>query len=409
LAFQDRGSVPNMPRHPVSPAATPRQPLSSALFVGACAAFASVAAVLFTLPRARAGASAPALANGNPDAADPPSARPAREAARYARFALILVAVLALAAVVWRISGLIVLVFGGIVLAVALRSAAKPLERWLGLAPGWAFTLAVLLIACVLALFGWLIGSQIASEAAQLRQQLPQAWSEARSWLQQSQVGRTVLVGLREAVSSASAARAAGLLATTFGGLADLLLLLVLAIFIGANPALYRRGFLCLVPPRQHDSVAEAIDAAGSGLRKWLMGQGCAMLLVGTITGLGLWLIGIPMALSLGLLAALLNFVPFLGPIAAAIPALLIAFVQGPNAALYTLALYFVIQQLEGNAFQPLIQKWAVSLPPALTLLAVAMFGMLFGIAGVIFATPIMVTLMILVRQLYVKDALGRT
>ena len=404
-----------MPPNPrLEPPADRRSSARTVLAAMGALSIASALAAVVAGPsgrgRARAEAQAASAAALDAAAHGGPPARisPAREAARFARFALVLIGILGLAAILWRISGLIVLAFGGVLLAIALRAAARPIQERMGLSSGWAFATAILLILCALALLVWLIGSQLAAEVSQLRQQLPQSWSDMRSALEQSQLGSAALDAVQGAASGASAAQAAGLLATTFGALADAFLIAVLAIFLGANPSLYRRGFLCLVPRRHDDRVARAIDATGEGLRKWLLGQGLAMLLVGTLTGVGLWIIGVPMPLTLGLLAALLNFVPFLGPIAAAVPAVLVAFSAGTSAVLYTLALYFVVQQLEGNVFQPLIQKWAVSLPPALTILAVAMFGMLFGIVGVIFATPMMVALMILVRHLYVRDTLGR-
>jgi predicted PurR-regulated permease PerM len=130
------------------------------------------------------------------------------------------------------------------------------------------------------------------------------------------------------------------------------------------------------------------------------------MVIVGLITGVGLWLLEIPLALSLGLIAGLLEFVPFVGPILSAIPAILVAFTQDGMAPLYVVLLYLAVQQIEGNALMPLIQRWAVSLPPALGLIGVVVFGLLFGVLGVLFATPLMVVVMVLTQKLYVEAAL---
>jgi predicted PurR-regulated permease PerM len=136
------------------------------------------------------------------------------------------------------------------------------------------------------------------------------------------------------------------------------------------------------------------------------VGQLVAMLSVGLITGIGLWLLDVPLALSLGLIAGILEFIPFIGPILSAIPALLVAFTQDGWTPLYVLLLYLGIQQIEGNVLMPVIQKWAVSLPPALGLLGVVIFGLLFGILGVLFATPLMVVVMVFVQKLYVDTAI---
>jgi predicted PurR-regulated permease PerM len=112
---------------------------------------------------------------------------------------------------------------------------------------------------------------------------------------------------------------------------------------------------------------------------------------------------GVPLAIPLGILSGLLDFVPFVGPLLAAIPGLLIAFSQGPDVALYAALVYFSVQFVEGNLVLPLAQKWAVSLPPALTLLSIVAFGLVFGLMGVLFAMPLTVVTLVLVRRLYVE------
>ena len=143
---------------------------------------------------------------------------------------------------------------------------------------------------------------------------------------------------------------------------------------------------------------------ASQGLNRWLFGQMLSMAAIGTFTALGLHLLDIPLALSVGLIAGLLAFVPFFGPIASGILAVVLAFTQGPQQALYVGILCFGIQQIERFVLMPLIQRWTVSLPPALGLLSVVIFGLLFGVMGVVFATPLMVVLMILIKKLYVEN-----
>ena len=127
------------------------------------------------------------------------------------------------------------------------------------------------------------------------------------------------------------------------------------------------------------------------------------MLCVGAITGIGLWLLGVPLALSLALLAGLLEFIPYVGPIASAVPAILVGFALRPALALEVAALYLLVHLIEGYILVPLIQKKAVALPPALGITAVVMFGVLFGPLGIMLAHPLMVTVMVLIRKLYVE------
>jgi len=127
---------------------------------------------------------------------------------------------------------------------------------------------------------------------------------------------------------------------------------------------------------------------------------------LGTLTGVGLYLIGVPVAFALGILSGVSVFVPYIGPIVAIVPGLLIALSVSPTLALYAAIVYLVAQQLEGNIALPLLQRWTVSMPPAVSLLAIVAFGLLFGVWGVLFATPLAVVTIRIVRMAYVEDVL---
>jgi predicted PurR-regulated permease PerM len=131
-----------------------------------------------------------------------------------------------------------------------------------------------------------------------------------------------------------------------------------------------------------------------------------SMTVVGLLTWIGLTIIGVPSALTLALVAAILEFVPFIGPIVAAVPALLLAFAQSPETAIWVAILFFGIQQFEGNILEPLVQQRAVSIPPAVLLFAIVAGGLLFGIIGILFAGPLTVVSYVLVKRLYVREAL---
>jgi predicted PurR-regulated permease PerM len=150
------------------------------------------------------------------------------------------------------------------------------------------------------------------------------------------------------------------------------------------------------------------LDHCGAALRQWLKGQVLAMVMIGTLSGLGLWLLGVPSAAALGLIAGLAEFVPFVGPIAGAVLALLVASAQGLTTLLWVLILFLAIQQIEGNLVTPLIERQLVSLPMALTLFSIVAMGVVFGPLGVFLATPLTVLLHALVAKLYVEGVLGR-
>ena len=130
------------------------------------------------------------------------------------------------------------------------------------------------------------------------------------------------------------------------------------------------------------------------------------MVAVGFLTWLGLALIGVPSALTLALLAGLLEFVPYVGPIVSAVPAVLLAFAASPEMAFWTALLFFGVQQFEGYVLEPLVQQHAVDLPPALLLFALVAGGLVFGLIGVLFAEPLTVMLFVMVKRLYVREAL---
>jgi predicted PurR-regulated permease PerM len=131
------------------------------------------------------------------------------------------------------------------------------------------------------------------------------------------------------------------------------------------------------------------------------------MAVVGVLTAIGLWVAGVPLAFVLGLIAALLSFVPYIGPLAAVIPAALVALAEDPTKVIYVFALYGAVQLLESYLITPLIQERAVSIPPAVLIAAQVIMGVLAGAAGVLMATPLAVVLIVLVQMLYLEDVLG--
>ncbi len=331
-----------------------------------------------------------------------------RSLAAYTYRVLIAVAIAALAFLLWQLSHVLMIAFGGVLLAAVLRALSDPLDRITPLSSRLSLLIVVIGVVGVLAAMGWLIGGQVARQLEQLAEVLPGAIQGVREWVDRNtlgqlltELGQTGVEGARGAL-----ARVASVASSTFGALANTLLIVFLGLYLAADPQLYRRGLLHLIPTAARDRTGAALDRAGHALKRWLLGQFIAMIGVGVVTWAGLYLLGVPQALSLGLIAGLLEFIPFIGPILAAIPAILVGFAQGGMTPLYIGLLYLGVQQVEGYLLMPLVQKWAVSLPPALTILGVVVFGLLFGPLGVLFATPLMVVVMVLVKTLYVDAAL---
>lgn len=307
------------------------------------------------------------------------------------------------------LADVLILIFGSIVLATALRGLACLLERRLKVPGRFSVPASVLAVMLVLGCLSWFLGDALTEQLSGVRQQLPQAWQQASEWLGRHEIGRQLLAlinDLREAtVSPAKLASAASL---TLGALGSALLMLIVSVYLAADPGLYRRGLVRLVPVPRRDLVDQALLASGDGVSRWLVGQGLSMLFLGAATTLGLLALQAPLALALGLITGLLCFVPFFGAIAAGVISVLLAFTEGPSMALYVALLFLAIQQVEEYLLQPFVQRWAVALPPAMTLISAVIFGVLLGPLGVVFATPLMVVTMILVRKLYIEHLLER-
>jgi predicted PurR-regulated permease PerM len=314
-------------------------------------------------------------------------------------------AAIAIAVAIWLLSDVLVVVFAATLLAVILNGCARLLQRFTGL-PHWAALTAVTLaIIGLLVGLGFLAGPGLAEQATKLREALVAVAGSLQEKLSQSQWGEFALRqvpkslggekdGAAPGVPSGLPGMIAGVLGSAFGLFGTLAVVLIAGIYLAASPHTYVNGALRLVAVRHRHKAKELCEAAGAALWAWSAGQALDMLVVGILSAAGLWLIGVPLALVLGVVAGLMNFVPYIGAIAGAIPAVLIAFSVGPTQGLETIALYVAIQGFEGNVMAPLIQKRAVHMPPGLTILSQTAFGAILGLSGLIFATPLTAALL---------------
>ncbi len=332
-----------------------------------------------------------------------------RELVSLARQVLLVVLVVVLVLAAWRLAQLLLFVFGGVLLAVVLARLAGLLGAYARLPRRWALTIVTTVLAAVVVGSGVLFGQQIAGQFGELLDRLAEGVERLNDVL-----GKAGLGGLRTQIGEAGRMLAGGLVSQVTGAAtllvelaAGTLIILFIGIYLAVNPDLYRRGILLLLPQQRQEQATEALDAMGDALWRWMIGQFITMLVVGVLITAALMLLGVPMALALGLLAGLLEFVPILGPWLAAIPAVLVGLTQGAATALWVALAYIVIQQIESYLLLPLIQRWAVALPPALTIANTTAFALLFGLVGVVFATPLTVAVLVAVRLLYVRDALG--
>lgn len=315
---------------------------------------------------------------------------------------MVMVAVGILLFALARLSDLVLLLFGAILFAVLLHAIADPLARRSGWPPALCLALTIVALLASLVAIGILFGAQVRGQMETLARHLPEAWAAFQVRLRETGLSPDAITWIRSRLVDAGGN---GVLATLMpaitGATASLLLVAAGGIYLAAQPGLYWRGMLSLLPLRIRPTATAAGEAIELELRHWLVGQLVIMVIVGLMTGIGAALIGLPSAVALGIIAGILEFVPYLGPIMTAVPAMLLGLAIDSETALLTLAMLVAVQQVEGYVLTPVVQRQAVSLPPALTLFALVASGMLFGMLGLMLATPLTVVAFVAVRTLY--------
>lgn len=315
------------------------------------------------------------------------------------------------AVVVVRVAAdVLLLTFAGLLFGNALRGAAERLSRWTGhgIAPSLVVCI-VLMLALGTGVVLW-IAPAVGDQAGQLQSQLAAAVTRLHDSLSRTQLGHALAPAasgdyMRQATDwlAKHAAFAGSFLLGVGGAVGAVLFVLFVALYFAFSPGIYRRGVLALVPPAHRARAAQLLDALATTLRRWLWAQLITMAALAVASIVGLALLGIPLALALGLLAGVLLFVPYLGSIAAAIPALLIALTVSPMHVVYVVVLYIGIHLAEGYLLTPLLQRRAVDTPALLVLGSQLIAGALWGVLGFMFATPLVASLLVAIRMLYVE------
>lgn len=312
----------------------------------------------------------------------------------------------------WYAVDVVLLAFLGILAALLLRAPSEWLAEKTGLPVGWALAIVGLVFLVVLGVALFLFGKGVAAESLKLVDRIPEIIETVKERLRESEIGARAL-DLAESSGALAGGdmsfigRGLGLLGSTFGAIANVLIVVFFAVFLAAQPRLYVDGFLVLVPKKRRAHADKVLQEIGRVLRRWLVGQSLLALVVGAVTGIGLAIIGVPFALPLAVLAGIMEFVPYIGPFVAAVPALLVAFAENPQLGMWTLGLFVAIQSLESYVLSPLVQHRAVYLPPAVVLFAQVVMGVMVGGLGVAVATPLAAALLVAVNMLYVEDVLG--
>ena len=309
---------------------------------------------------------------------------------------------------------ILMLAFAAVLIAVFLRGLADLLSERLNISEGIAVLLVSLVLVLILAGGIALLAPSVAEQGRNLREELPRSLQNVSQYLSQFGWGKAIIEHLPSAddiinkINTTSfLSSVGGVFSTTAGMIANFFITILLAIYLAAEPRVYVRGFTRLFPKDKRTRVYQVLAQIGDTLRWWLIGKIGSMIVIGVLTWIGLSIIGVPLALTLGLIAGLLSFIPNFGPILSAIPAILLAFIDSPVTALYVIALFIGVQLIESNLVTPWIERQTVELPPALTIASQLILGVLIGGLGLVLATPILAVVMVLVQMLYVEDVLG--
>lgn len=312
---------------------------------------------------------------------------------------------------VWVSFDVLLLFFAGLLLAIFLRGTSDRLSRVTKLPPGWSLALVTLGIIA-LVVFGVIqLAPGLTAQVQQLLATLPLALAQLQASVAQYDWLENIVAQLPQLSDLLQPGRllsgATGVFSSTLSALITFFIIVITGLYFAVDPRLYTHGVLRLVPKARRERADEILRELGDTLWWLLLARLLSMAAVGVLVGGGLWLLGVPLPFTLGLIAALLDFIPNVGPWLAAIPGVLVALLQSPQQALYAVLLYLVVQQIESYLITPVIQQRAVNLPPVLTLFAQVLLTFTVGGIGLVLAAPLAAVVQVLVRMVYVEDVLG--
>jgi predicted PurR-regulated permease PerM len=361
---------------------------------------------------------------------------------------------------IWVAQTVFLTAFLGVLFGLAVSAGVDWLRPRIRLPRG--VLAAVIVLGAVGAIVGFFVisGPVLATQSAELRTKLPEAIDKIDQWIQAKQTGflgsvargrsttapppqtapprarpGTPAPGRIDSAAAAGAAQAAGgtttaeppqtlrerilgqvtgmtryffgFISSTITVVAGLVLILMLSIYVGADPDTYHDGLMVMFPRPWRKRAGQVLSAISLALRKWLVTQLIAMVVIGVVSTVVLLILGVNAAVPLGVIAGLLEFIPTVGPILSALPAVAMGFVDSPEKALAVIIAYIAIQQMENYLLIPFLMREGVDLPPALTILAQALLALIFGFLGLLCAVPLLAATVVAVKMLYVQDVVG--
>jgi predicted PurR-regulated permease PerM len=321
-----------------------------------------------------------------------------------------LLAVLAaLALIIWALSNVALVIFMALLVAVMLRGVTDYAAERTGAPAAAVLTCVTLVVAALVLGFLFYLGPRLVAQSRDLWGQLNQQVDQLRDLYSDTPWGKALFSYLspHEIVQGHIATYAGSVATSTLGGVVTALILVATALYFAISPELYIDGTVRLFPLPYRPRARAVLADIGDTLRRWALGQLIDMAVVGVLTGIGLILLGVPLAFALAVLAGLFTFVPYFGAIAAAVPAMLVALTVSLRTSLWVAVIFLVCHGIEGYVIAPLVQRNTADLPPALTILSMTILGALLGPLGVILGAPVAAVALVMVRETYVGDILG--
>jgi predicted PurR-regulated permease PerM len=317
----------------------------------------------------------------------------------------------------WVTVNILLLVFLSALFAIIFRSFMRVITHNTKIGENIAFLIVLGGLILIVGLIVAWLGPQLSTQFEQLSDQLPQSIERVRESLSQSRWGQFLL---DQAPSSSElndivlgggnqadlVGQVTGFFSRTLAAITNAFVVIFLSLFLAVEPDIYTESFVRLFPKSRRQRTREVLEAIAKILQQWLLARFVSMTFVGIATTIGLYLLGTPLALALGLIAGLLSFIPTFGPLISVVPAALLAFLQSPEQALYVCGLYILVQQIDNYLVTPYIERRTVLLPPALTIVTQLLLGVLVGFLGLVLAAPLAATGVVLIRMLYIEDVL---
>ena len=335
---------------------------------------------------------------------DPPT-QPKVSTGKILRAIAIAAAVLLL---LWALADVLLQVFLAVLIGAILRALARGTARRAHLPQPAALACVLVVIVGALGVLGYYLGPLLSAQGEALWKTVLHQIDAIRSGEGHTQWAQWLLQRLSawSAVGGPLATSARSFITVTTSSLIRFLVMCVTALYFAIDPELYLGGVVRLLPPSYRGRGREILLEAGRALVLWSAGQFVDMLVVGTMAAIGFSVLHLPLAFGLAVLAGLLTFVPFLGALAAAIPALMVGFATGWHTAIWVVAVFACCHIVEAYIVGPFVQRRTVRLPPALTILAMTCLGSIFGLLGVVLGAPLAAVLLVVIREAYVKDVL---